>query len=1191
MKIGRGKLLLAYMLLLGAGSAGAISQVPLLGGQTAIAPNLMFTLDDSGSMEYECLPDILCEGGVGGAVRVGALPWAFTSFKSGAARYDSLVGRRLRSPAINPLAYDPAITYRPWLKADGTRYPAYPATATYFDARDTTTAINLTVSQTIRVTWCTDTSTCDFGPSNQTVTPATYYKLNAGAPGTAVGNFTAVVIPSTTDFGTKSATRTDCAGASCTKAEELQNFSNWFTYASSRLKVAIGGTSEAFSSVSESYRVGYGTINTMAQSIDGVSTNTVALGVRPFTSESRTAFYSKLQSAQTSTLGTPLRRALDDVGQYFSRTDNKGPWGGTPGTNDTTAHSSCRRSFHLLMTDGGWNSSPAPTAGAAGNADNTAGPAITGPNGQSYTYSPKPPYAGSASGTLADVAMYYWNRDLRPDLANDLVAGTIDPNDPDSAWNTNPAFWQHLVNYTIAFGVSGNRSNPADKAGLASGALGWGTPTVDGDAPNIDDLWHAAINSHGKSISARDPAQYKDGVTSILSDIDRANSEATQAGVTVSGRTADAGTRKFVPVYKSKDWSGDVKAYDLDQTEPAWKASSVVPAAAARNIHTYGNATTKGIPFTKASLQGLLNGLLNIVGSILNPVVSGLLDTTLTTSVQTLLDRPDADDLIGYLRGDRSKEGVGKAYRARDAESLVGDIVNSTPLFVKGLVDSQYDFLPATQSGQGTYLSFLNRKKNRPGLIFAGANDGMLHAFREADGVEAFAFVPSTVLGGISALASKQYTHKYLVDGPTAEFDIYDATSSDWRNIVVGSGGAGAKNLFAVNVPVANTATPPATATMGASDILWEVNSSMDDFAELGYMPQRAEAGTMRNGAWVVIAGNGYESKSGKAQLYVIDALTGTKVAVLDTGVGSTAAKNGLGAVRAVRDTQQRIVAVYAGDLRGNLWKFDFSSTTPSNWQVAFGGSIAARNPLFKAVNAQGAAEPITAAPTLIRHPKSGVMVMFGTGKLFDEADPTSTAQSSLYGIWDLVDVGADSSDASKRLTSADALVTQTISTLTINGSASAKYYAVSSNLVDYGTTVGKRGWRLRLTIQDGQRLVYDPNVAKSRVIFDSLVPVASGSICSKAAAKTYTFVLDPFTGGAALDGPTFDTNSDHLFNSSDVMSAAVIATDGAGSKAIVDLGGRNIGSVGTDPVATPIQAGANSVTRSWNQIVNVPAR
>ena len=144
---------------------------------------------------------------------------------------------------------------------------------------------------------------------------------------------------------------------------------------------------------------------------------------------------------------------------------------------------------------------------------------------------------------------------------------------------------------------------------------------------------------------------------------------------------------------------------------------------------------------------------------------------------------------------------------------------------------------------------------------------------------------------------------------------------------------------------------------------------------------------------------------------------------------------------------------------------------------------------------------------------------------------------------------------------------------------------------MDYGTTVGKRGWRLRLTIQDGQRLVYDPNVAKSRVIFDSLVPVASGSICSKAAAKTYTFVLDPFTGGAALDGPTFDTNSDHLFNSSDVMSAAVIATDGAGSKAIVDLGGRNIGSVGTDPVATPIQAGANSVTRSWNQIVNVPAR
>lgn len=541
--------------------------------------------------------------------------------------------------------------------------------------------------------------------------------------------------------------------------------------------------------------------------------------------------------------------------------------------------------------------------------------------------------------------------------------------------------------------------------------------------------------------------------------------------------------------------------------------------------------------------------------------------------------------------------------------------ISQMPLFVKDRVDGQYDFLPAAQAGQSSYLSFLQRKKARPGLVFAGADDGMLRVFSEIDGRERFAFVPNTGLDRRSALSRRPCAPPQLADGTLAEFDVYDSANGRWRNIVVGSGGAGARNLFALNVPVADTATSPATAAMGAADVLWEVNSAMDDFAEMGYLPQRAEAGLMRDGSWVVIVGNGYESPSAKAQLFVIDALTGRRLAVLDTGVGSASQRNGLGAVRVLRDAQRRVVAAYAGDLHGHLWKFDFSSASRSDWKVAFGTANGARTPFFKATNAQGAAEPITAAPALMRHPGGGVMAMFGTGKLIDESDPASTAQRSLYGLWDRVAVGADSSGADGALADASALVTQEVLPLAPGGSASSRYHAVSRHIVDYGAGAGKRGWRLRLTIQPGQRLIDDPTLAKGRVIFDTLVPIASGPACTRAGARAYTFVLDPFTGGAAADGPTLDTDGDGRFTVADNPAAAVFASDGVSRRAIASAAGRDLvsiggggrgtggsssangsngdsvgnGSGGGDASEERIQGSRNAVTRHWNQIIHIP--
>ena len=1103
-----------------AGAWAGISQVPLTGSVSLAPPNLMFTLDDSGSMDFECLPDALCTTSTG--LYVGAVPWQPGTFKNAYATYDSsqLLARRIRS-AVNPLYYNPAVRYQPWLLANGIRRKAYSAGAAPPNPNHPASTVNLTVTQTTYATWCKALASC--AVAYETFYPAQYYMLKPDTTGNALSDFQQVFIVPGKNSYPRGLNRDDCKGADCTYAEEIQNFSNWFTYARTRLQVAIGGTSEAFAGVPASYRVGYGTINSLGTAVDGVVTDTVRIGVRPFAGKARDSFYELLQGAASSTGGTPLRRAMDDVGQYFSRRRSGSPWANDPAAGQPVAsQSSCRRSFHVLMTDGIWNGDAARTAEASTDVDSAAGPEITHADGSKWQYAPKTPYMGKGGSTLADVAMYYWNRDLQPDLANNLPAAA--PGRPG-----NPAFWQHLVNYTIAFGVNGKLRNPADLKSLEEGTQNWGVPAADQEKPNIDDLWHAAINSQGLSKSAANAAEYANALKSIIEDIEaRSRSEA---GIAVTSRSFSTDTLKYVPSYDTGSWSGDVEAIALGTGARVWLASKNLPPPAERNIHTFGDAATKGVAFTSAGMDAA--------------------DLTKKLGVD------DASALIKYLRGDRS--GEGSIYRMR--ASPLGDIVNAHPALVKDLVDGQYDFLSGSTPGRSTYLRFLDAKKRRAAQLFVGANDGMLHAFNADNGVETFAFVPRSVLGRVKQLADLSYSHRYFVDGPLAEVDIYDQGAAKWRNLVVGGGGAGAKNLFAVNVPVpalVDTGSPkalsPSESAPGAADILWEVSAEDKDFEELGHVLQTPEAGVLRDGRWVIVVGNGYESTSGRAQLFLIDAATGARVAALDTGVGSTAAPNGLSGVRLVRDADKRIVAAYAGDLRGNLWKFDLSSATSAAWAVAFEGK-----PLFKAQNTVGEEEPIMAAPTYTRHPLGGLMVFAGSGKLFDSGDGETKSERSLYGVWDKVAIGSNSDNAANALASNDLLVQQTTSGLTIGG-GTGDYYALSNKAVDYGSgpEAQKRGWKIRMTIEPGQRLIYDPRFEGGRVIFDTWAPGDAEVNCSRQ-PYVLTLVVDPFTGAGGRDGPTFDTNSDGHVDSADDPKAVIARFSTSGPRATVQTSGSQV--------------------------------
>ncbi|WP_165797544.1 pilus assembly protein [Solimonas fluminis] len=937
-------------------------------------------------------------------------------------------------------------------------------------------------------------SACYPGSADEAFAPATYYEYVSGATSTSEAqNYRRIRIMDYSTF-TRGAGRTDCtvsgSTSSCTQAQEYQNFANWFTYYRTRNYLSIASASRAFSEQGTELRVGYGRINKASASVDGTAAATVQRGVRTFTGNDRTAFFNWLYTVPASG-GTPLRRAMDDVGKYYQRTDNRGPWGNTPGTDDGVAvntHLQCRKSYHILMTDGFWNGDTASSTINGSNVDNVAGPTITGPNSQSYRYVKARPYqdaSDSTTGTLADVAMYYWNRDLRTDLDNRVK--------PDAK---NPAFWQHMVNFTVGLGVGGTLTYPDDIAALQAGTKNWPVPVGD-TSTAVDDLWHAAVNSRGEYLSAKDPDEFAASLSSILNEITVRN--ASEGGVAATAATLQAGNRKYVPEYKTAIWTGNLTAYELDQfgqqLSPIWNAASSLPAHGSRNIFVgTRNGTPKAETFTWSGM-----------------------------SAGVKADLPGAtENLVNYLRGDATYEGG--LYRER--ASRLGDFVNSQPVYVKSLVDMQYNFLPNGTAGRTTYKQFLTDKAARTGVVFIGGNDGMLHAFRDSDGREIFGFIPRILLQYLPALASTSYEHRFYVDGQLSESDAY--LGGGWKNVLVGATGAGARAVFALDVT--------STSTMNAGNVLWEMDSTTQ--SELGYVMAPIEIGLMKNGQWAAIFGNGPNSNSGTAQLFIVNLQTGALISRIQA---STATGNGLGGVRVIRDANRVIVGAYAGDLLGNVWKFDLASTSSGSWGVSFGGT-----PLFQA----GSTKPITAAPQYLAHPLGGYMVLVGTGKLYDEGDQATTTQQALYGLWDKQQLTVDGSGVASwaTITPADAqvlssaLANHAFNSTTINGPDGAIYYRLTTAPLNWAT---QRGWTLPLTIVAGHRNLLSPSFIFGFALFETMSPTTQGALnpCDDTGTGgAYNLLINPIDG-TMPQSALFDTNGDGYVNSSDTIVAGYRGT------------------------------------------------
>lgn len=366
------------------------------------------------------------------------------------------------------------------------------------------------------------------------------------------------------------------------------------------------------------------------------------------------------------------------------------------------------------------------------------------------------------------------------------------------------------------------------------------------------------------------------------------------------------------------------------------------------------------------------------------------------------------------------------------------------------------------------YDKFKLDHDSRTPMVAVGANDGMLHLFNGSTGVdggtEIMAYIPGTLMkrtsgtvpDGIAQYTDVGYDHKFFVNAPVTVVDAFGAfpgcgSGKCWRTVLVSGLGGGAQGVFALDITdpaVLMDAENPAKA---GQVVLWEFTdyddpgtTKIEGSTELGLVLGQPSIVRLASGEWAAVFGNGYNnttdedndgdgvgdcaqasggtctaSSTGSAVLFIVDLVTGNLIKSIDTGVDYTHdpayldpdwRPNGLSEVGAA-DVEGDVITdyIYAGDLFGNLWKFDMTGSTPADWKIAYNNSSCSPcTPLFKAYSRGGIPQAITAAPEIGIHAEGGYLVYFGTGKYFEEiVDANSSLTSdpaesqTFYAVWD----------------------------------------------------------------------------------------------------------------------------------------------------------------------------------------------
>lgn len=1093
----------------------AVSQDPLILVE-GVAPNMLLTLDDSGSMRFAFSPD-----------NIGGLQ-------------DT---RRAKSSDFNPMYYNPDIKYEipPFFDEDGNPITLETSfNKAYHNGFDQSVGeVNLRAKY--QVSWDVPINK---KPSDYSYDSSTNYTLPTGRLYRLGRN-------PTVDFGTNHNTKGVAAyyykytnGPNCSKdddncytlvevpvSELKENFAVWYSFYRNRALATLSAAAIAFSELEPNVRISWQALNG-CNSLDS-SAKSCGSSFGPYTKQQKGKLYSWLRSMPFDG-GTPLRASLKRAGDFL-KTDKA--WSKYPkgdGVNNAENTLACRPSYHVLMTDGMWNGSV--TIPSKFSHDNTT---ITLPDKNKYTA--KSPYKSSAKNTLADLAMHYWATDLKSDLGNNVPTFIPFKNIDDKEaeyWDprNNPATWQHMSNFIVGLALTSSLTNENipweggthEGVGYQNLLAGTAWPTASsGSINNVYDLWHAAINSRGEFYSVDSPEDIVKAFRDILSRI--ADRQSTAALPEISSEIVEEAstsddpdpTKRLVNYFyqssfDSSDWRGEiekVKSYSAfingvrkDFTETVWRASDKLPNATDRKIYMAGN-----------SLNGLVEFNENNASKALQSALSG--DNYSSSGNKGNKVSDSWQERLKYIRGDRSKED--NPYRVRT--SVLGDFLGSRPVVVSGV--RYLENMANKIEGNTKYTAFSDKQKAREPMLYIGGNAGMLHAFDANTGEEKFAFVPTAVFEKLSHLADPKYSHRYYVDGSPVVADVYDGSNNSWRTVLIGTLGAGGKGIFALDV------TDPKNIKL-----LWEKGETSFGTVKLGYSFSKPTVARLHNGKWAVVTGNGYEASSaekGKAALYLIDAISGDLIKSLDVQGKSKA--NGLATPKLVDYDADGIADyAYAGDLQGNLWRFDLLGESASetrvdgsiygdkndgteNFKVSYGGK-----PMFTAevsyVDKNDktivAEQPITAPPTIVRHPsRVGYLIVVGTGKYFEVGDNEGVDRvDSIYGIWDDKTKSQSTSEIniSREKLVQQKFLEQVIAKNEVIG-VNREARIISSNPVNWKE---KKGWYLDLWLNGkltGERVVDDMVAIGGTILFSSLVP--DDDPCAHGAGN-WLYAINPATGG-----------------------------------------------------------------------------
>ena len=727
--------------------------------------------------------------------------------------------------------------------------------------------------------------------------------------------------------------------------------------------------------------------------------------------------------------------------------------------------------------------------------------------------------AGATGGSYYMAGMAYWanTQSYRSDIPKARVKSySIDVNERNQSSVAN---FRRQSQLYLAAKYGGFDDSVSD----ATNPGNTGKPFASGD----NSLWIGTDGDAKNYFLVSDAQKFLDSIADAFARIVEETGSIAGGAVSTqrlqSGEAAGVFQARFNPV--ANYWSGRLLKYPLSVSatgnllvgdSPTWEAGDILTKTAKAD---YG-ASRKIVIGSPLGSQGTIAPS-NFAWADLAQAHKDALNITLAGATDTL-----GSDRLDYLRGDKRKEISPSAptnpFRPRDI--VLGDIVNS------GLV---YQGKPSAAISGTDYQTFYNANKARTPVIFVNANDGMLHAFNDADGKEALAYIPGFLAKNLSKLPDQDYSHISMADATPAVAEAKVGT--EWRSVLVSGVGGGAQGVFALDV------TDPSSFSM--NNVLWEFTDR--DHPAMGNVigtPRILKVRTTNSDVttatykWYAVVASGvnnyapdgpstdpalYANASGNPSIFLLD-LSFKPTPTVGWVEGSnfwrielpqtdiTLAKGLVGFNVETNFSSSALKTLYAGDLQGNVWKLDFSLngvnssnlTTNAVTNLAKFTLNGASKPMFVAKSAAGLLQPITGEPVVTNGFSGSKLVSLGTGK-FLEADDTTVPLNTGASFYTLL-------DQDKAISGRSILQPATA------GSTGA-VITVPSFVYGLPTTTSpdlKMGWYFDFNQTIGERQVSDITTVTGKLFFGSLYPT-QGS-CGEGGGRLYA--LNTRTGNGTSE-------------------------------------------------------------------------